>query len=104
MTKTMTQSLQIPAFGFSDDMDCTGLFELRRELKQQVPGLTVLPFFMKALSLALTKFPEVNAIVNPDLDSEGYIHEYVVKHDHNFSVAIDSPLGLTTPNIKRVQE
>jgi len=49
----MTQALQIPAFCFSDDMDATGLFELRRELKQQVPDLTVLPFFMKALSLAL---------------------------------------------------
>jgi len=100
----MTQSLQIPAFGFSDDMDCTGLFELRRELKQQVHDLTVLPFFMKALSLALTKFPEVNSLVNPELDNDGYIHEYVVKHDHNFSVAIDSPNGLTTPNIKKVQE
>ena len=55
-------------------MDCTGLFNLRRELKQQVPDLTVLPFFMKALSLAMTKFPELNSLVNPDVDSEGYIY------------------------------
>jgi len=57
---------------------------------------------MKALSLALTKFPELNSIVNPEVDDEGYIHEYVLKHDHNFSIAIDSPAGLTTPNIKNI--
>jgi pyruvate/2-oxoglutarate dehydrogenase complex dihydrolipoamide acyltransferase (E2) component len=28
----------------------------------------------------------------------------VIKHDHNFSIAIDSPDGLTVPNIKKVQE
>jgi len=43
-------------------------------------------------------------MVDPELDHEGYIQQYVVKHDHNFSVAIDSPGGLTTPNIKNVQD
>ena len=28
----------------------------------------------------------------------------MIKKDHNFSVAIDSPQGLTVPNIKKVQE
>jgi pyruvate/2-oxoglutarate dehydrogenase complex dihydrolipoamide acyltransferase (E2) component len=28
----------------------------------------------------------------------------VIKHDHNFSIAIDSPDGLTVPSIKKVQE
>ena len=102
MTKTMTQSLTIPMFGFSDDMDATGLFALRRELKQQIPDLTVLPFFMKALSLTMLEFPEINSLVDPELDASGYIQRYVVKKDHNFSVAIDSEHGLTTPNIKGV--
>lgn len=48
--------------------------------------------------------PEVNCNVNPETDSDGYIKEYVIKEDHNFSIAIDSKDGLTVPNIKKVQE
>ena len=103
MTKTMTQSLSIPTFTYSDDMDATSLIALRKELKQSIPDLTFLPFFVKAISLAMNEYPIVNSQVNPALDSEGYIQEYVIKKDHNFSVAIDSKDGLTTPNIKAVQ-
>ena len=39
-----------------------------------------------------------------DTDAEGYIKEFVIKKDHNFSIAIDSKEGLTVPNIKRVQD
>jgi 2-oxoisovalerate dehydrogenase E2 component (dihydrolipoyl transacylase) len=104
MTKTMTQALSIPTFTFSDDIDATEMMKMRKELKKQIPDLTLLPFFIKALSLAMTHYPEVNSIVNPALDGEGYIKEYVIKKDHNFSVAIDSDHGLVTPNIKKVNE
>lgn len=50
----------------------------------------------------MLKYPIVNSIVNPEMDSEGLIKEYVIKKDHNFSIAIDSKEGLTTPNIKNV--
>lgn len=104
MTKTMTQSLTVPTFTFSDDMDATQLLKLRKELKDQVPGgISVLAFFLKALSLAMSEFPQINAVVDPEVDDEGYIKQYVLKADHNFSVAIDSKEGLTTPNIKKVQ-
>ena len=33
MTKTMTDSLSIPTFTFSDDMDATKLIQLRTDLK-----------------------------------------------------------------------
>lgn len=52
----------------------------------------------------MNEYPIVNTMVNPELDADGYIKEYVIKKDHNFSVAIDSDHGLTTPNIKRVQD
>jgi len=104
MVKTMTQSLNIPMFTLSDDCDATELLKMRQQLKQDVKGLTVLPFFIKAISLAMYDYPIVNSVVNPELDSNGYIHEYVIKHDHNFSIAIDSKLGLTTPVIKKVQD
>jgi 2-oxoisovalerate dehydrogenase E2 component (dihydrolipoyl transacylase) len=81
-------------------MDATKLIALRKELKKIHNDLTMLPFFIKALSLAMEEYPLMNSVVNPDVDSDGYIKEYVIKHDHNFAVAIDSPDGLTTPLIK----
>jgi 2-oxoisovalerate dehydrogenase E2 component (dihydrolipoyl transacylase) len=94
--------LSIPSFTFSDDMDATALIKLRKELKASIPDLTFIPFFIKAISLAMNEYPIINSVVNPEVDSEGYIKEYVIKNDHNFSVAIDSKDGLTTPNIKQV--
>jgi len=104
MTKTMTQALSIPTFTYSDDIDATSTMALRKELKHHYPDLTLLPFFIKALSLAMNEFPIINSVVNPDLDSEGYIKEYVIKKNHNFAVAIDSDHGLTTPNLKAVND
>lgn len=75
---------------------------LRKELKKTYNGLTMLPFFIKALSLAMNDHPLMNSVVDPEMDSEGYIKSYVIKSDHNFSVAIDSGDGLTTPIIKAV--
>jgi 2-oxoisovalerate dehydrogenase E2 component (dihydrolipoyl transacylase) len=100
MTKTMTHALAVPTFTYSDDIDATHTMALRKELKSHIKDLTLLPFFIKALSLSMKEFPIVNSVVDPELDEEGYIKSYVVKHDHNFSVAIDSDHGLTTPNIK----
>lgn len=103
MTKTMTEALSIPAFTFSDEMDATALIALRKEMKKVHTNLTMLPFFIKACSIAMTEFPVMNSHIDNDLDAEGYIQRYVMKHDHNFSVAIDSPDGLTVPNIKAIQ-
>jgi 2-oxoisovalerate dehydrogenase E2 component (dihydrolipoyl transacylase) len=102
MTKTMTDSLTIPTFTFSDDMDATKLINLRQELKQSIDGLTFMPFFIKAISLAMNEHPIVNSVVDQETDADGYIKQYTIKGDHNFSIAIDSKDGLTTPNIKHV--
>ena len=51
MTKTMTDSLSIPFFAYQDDYEASNLIALRKEFKKTVPKLTVLPFFIKALSL-----------------------------------------------------
>ena len=104
MTKTMTQALTIPTFTYSDDMDASKLIALRKELKKTHKDLTMLPFFIKALSLAMEEYPLMNSVVDPEIDSEGYIKQYVIKHDHNFAVAIDSPDGLTTPLIKNCNQ
>ena len=98
--KTMTESRSIPFFTFSDEMDGTKLVKLRKEMKAAYPKITKLPFFIKACSIAMSEFPQMNAQVDGELDPEGYIQRYVLKEDHNFSIAIDSAEGLTVPNIK----
>ena len=104
MTKTMTESRSIPSFTFQDEIDATNLMQLRQLLKKTNTNLTMLPFFIKAASIAMTHYPIVNSNFNPETCDEGYIKEYVIKKDHNFSIAIDSKDGLTVPNIKKVQE
>jgi 2-oxoisovalerate dehydrogenase E2 component (dihydrolipoyl transacylase) len=104
MTKTMTESLTIPFFTFSDEIDATALIALRKEMKKVHTNLTMLPFFIKAISIAMTEYPLMNSHIDNDLDGEGFIQRYVIKHDHNYSVAIDSPDGLTVPNIKGIQD
>ena len=73
-------------------------------MKKVHPSLSILPFFIKACSIAMLEYPVVNSHIDNELDEEGYIQRYVVKKDHNFSIAIDSKDGLTVPNIKKVQE
>lgn len=102
MTKTMTQALTIPTFTYSDDIDASKTMAMRKELKAVYPDLTLLPFFIKALSLAMNEYPIINSVVNPEVDGEGYIKEYVIKEHHNFAVAIDSDHGLTTPVLKDI--
>jgi 2-oxoisovalerate dehydrogenase E2 component (dihydrolipoyl transacylase) len=81
-------------------MDATALIKLRSELKEMMSDLSFMPFFIKAISLAMNDFPIVNSVVNPEVCEQGYIKEYIMKHDHNFSIAIDSKDGLITPNVK----
>jgi 2-oxoisovalerate dehydrogenase E2 component (dihydrolipoyl transacylase) len=102
MTKTMTESRSIPFFTFQDEVDATELMKLRQLLKKNHKNLTLLPFFVKAASLAMQEYPIVNSNFNPETDEEGYIKEYVIKKDHNFAIAIDSKDGLTVPNVKRI--
>lgn len=95
--------MSVPTFTFSDDMDCTELIKLRNEMKVLVPGgISILPFMMKAMSIALADYPLINSVVDPELGSDGLIKSYVIKAEHNFSVAVDSKEGLTTPIIKNV--
>lgn len=107
MTKTMTQATQISSFLFTDEFNVDKLVKIRKDINS-TPGnkikITYTPFFIKAISLALSDFPLLNSLVNSKTGEDGYIYEYTVKKDHNISVAIDGPEGLVVPNIKKVQE
>ncbi|CAM4164153.1 dihydrolipoyllysine-residue acetyltransferase [Pseudoalteromonas byunsanensis] len=102
MAKQMVASVStIPHFTFSDEIDLTEIIALRKELKEQYAKegikLTMMPFFIKALSLAIKEFPIVNSQVNEECTEITYFD------DHNIGMAVDSKLGLLVPNIKGCQ-
>ena len=102
MAKQMMNSVStIPHFTYADEFDLTNLIALREKLKEQYKEkgvrLTVMPFFIKALSLALKEFPVMNAQVNEDCTEITYFD------DHNIGMAVDTKIGLLVPNVKQVQ-
>jgi 2-oxoisovalerate dehydrogenase E2 component (dihydrolipoyl transacylase) len=102
MFKTMTKSLTIPHFLFSDTIDFTSLTALRRTLNTLPDSSTKfspLPFIVKAVSLAFSSSPSLNA----HLDTSGPSPVLTHKAAHHFGIAIDTPHGLVVPVIRNVQ-
>ena len=102
MAKQMVASVStIPHFTFSDEIDLTQLIALRSSLKEQYKAqgvkLTMMPFFVKALSLAMKEYPVLNSKVNDECSELTYYN------DHNIGIAVDSKIGLLVPNIKSCQ-
>ncbi|QOL24358.1 dihydrolipoyllysine-residue acetyltransferase [Thalassotalea sp. LPB0316] len=102
MAKAMVASVStIPHFTYCEEIDLTALIALRLSLKEEYAKqdikLTMMPFFMKAMSLALKEFPLVNARANDECT------ELTFFDDHNIGMAVDSKVGLLVPNVKQVQ-
>ncbi|XP_029037360.2 lipoamide acyltransferase component of branched-chain alpha-keto acid dehydrogenase complex, mitochondrial isoform X1 [Osmia bicornis bicornis] len=101
MWKTMTQSLSIPDFMYSDEYNVNKLMNYRNEakdfLKQQGISLSLMPFFIKAASKALEKIPQLNAWIDEENET------LRVLDSHNIGIAMDTPEGLIVPNIKNVE-
>ena len=102
MAKQMSASVYtIPHFTVSDEVVMDNLMTLRKMLKPEFEAkaikLSFMPFFVKALSLALTEFPVINSQLNDDASELTYFD------DHNIGFAVDSKIGLLVPNIKGVQ-
>jgi 2-oxoisovalerate dehydrogenase E2 component (dihydrolipoyl transacylase) len=102
MARQMVESVStIPHFTYCEEIDLTELIALRLSLKDQYAKqgvkLTMMPFFIKALSLAINQFPVMNAQVNSDCTELTYFD------DHNIGIAVDSKIGLLVPNIKGCQ-
>ena len=103
MAKLMQESVStIPHFTYCEEFDLTALVTLRESMKQRYSNdevkLTMMPFFMKAMSLAITEFPILNSQVNADCT------ELTYKSRHNIGMAVDSKMGLLVPNVKDVQD
>jgi len=104
MFKSMTGSLSIPHFLFSDTIDITNLASMRTRLNAtrnaETPKLTYMPFIIKAVSLALNQYPLLNARL--DLSSDPKKPQLMMRTVHNIGVAMDTPNGLIVPVVKNV--
>lgn len=103
MFKSMTAALKIPHFTYSDEVNVTELVKLRDTLKCDATAqygikLTFMPFFIKAASLALTKYP----ILNSQLDEPN--ESIVYQKSHNISIAMATQNGLIVPNVKNCEQ
>lgn len=102
MARQMTDSVRtIPHFTYAEEFDLTELRAIHRRLKDRYAEegikLTLMPFFIKALSLALKEYPLMNAQLNDDASEITYFE------DHNIGMAVATKIGLMVPNIKGVQ-
>ncbi|CAM5220281.1 dihydrolipoyllysine-residue acetyltransferase [Alishewanella longhuensis] len=103
MARQMSDSVAtIPHFTYCEEIDLTELIALRNQLKDQYAKqgvkLTMMPFFMKALSLAINEFPVMNSQPNADCTELTYFSA------HNIGIAVDSKVGLLVPNVKGCEQ
>ncbi|MBX2796410.1 MAG: 2-oxo acid dehydrogenase subunit E2 [Myxococcales bacterium] len=99
----MTKSKRTAAhFTYVEEVDCTELVALRTRIKTAAAPrgirVTYIPIIMKAVSLVLHQFPNINAV----MDEETF--ELVVKGDHNIGISTDTPNGLYVPVIRNVEQ
>ncbi|RMZ80414.1 hypothetical protein DV737_g2969, partial [Chaetothyriales sp. CBS 132003] len=106
MFKSMTASTSIPHFLYTDSVNITDLSSTRKQLNAKrspdttMPKLTYLPFIIKAVSLALVRYPLLNARL--DLTSDPRRPQLQLRSNHNIGIAMDTPAGLVVPVIKSV--
>ncbi|MGO1750518.1 MAG: 2-oxo acid dehydrogenase subunit E2 [Marinobacter sp.] len=103
MAKRMVASAStIPHFNFSEDIDVTELLSLRQQLKPEAETrgsrLTLMPFIMKAIALAVREYPVLNSQINEDVTEIHY------QPSCNVGMAVDSKIGLLVPNVKNVDQ
>jgi pyruvate dehydrogenase E2 component (dihydrolipoamide acetyltransferase) len=79
---------------FADVTKLVAVRERERHIFEQEVHLTYLPFVVKAVTIALRKFPSFNA----HFDNER--NELIAKRDINIGLAVETPEGLIVPVIK----
>lgn len=85
----------IPHVTHGDEADITELERLRKELSAAGGvKLTLMPFLVKAVCVALRKFPVLNSSFDEEAGAAVY-KEYI-----NMGIAVDTDRGLVVPNIR----
>jgi 2-oxoisovalerate dehydrogenase E2 component (dihydrolipoyl transacylase) len=92
---------RIPHYAYVEECDLTELEELRAHLnatkRNDQPKLTLLPFLMRALVLALPDFPQINARFD---DEQGVVY----RHDNvDIGIATQTDNGLIVPVVRHAE-
>jgi len=94
----LTSKAHAPHVTVFDEVEVSELMAQRSRLKDiaasQDVKLTFMPYFVKALTAVVKKFPALNASIDESTD------EIVYKNFYNIGFATDTPHGLFVPNIK----
>ncbi|RNF10487.1 dihydrolipoamide branched chain transacylase [Trypanosoma rangeli] len=106
MVNTMTEAGKIPSFTACEEIDLTSLLVAREELRSRLalpasddapPKISLMPLFIKAVSIALSQNHYINAHVPHKCDC------LIVKKAHNIGFAVDTPKGLIVPVVRNVE-
>jgi 2-oxoisovalerate dehydrogenase E2 component (dihydrolipoyl transacylase) len=97
----MQESLRVPHFTYVEEIDVTELEALRARLNADHAAtrgrLTVLPFLMRALVLAMPTFPQMNARFD---DTKGVVTRYAAVH---LGIATQTDAGLMVPVVRHAE-
>ena len=102
MAKKMAESKRnIPHFSYFEQVDATRLIKLKEKIHQEAHQegirITYMPFLIRALSMTLAKYPEINSTL--DMEKS----KLMVHHSHNIGIAVATAMGLIVPVLKDVQ-
>ncbi|MFC3050494.1 dihydrolipoamide acetyltransferase family protein [Kordiimonas pumila] len=106
MRRLIAQKMQqskrtIPHYSYIEEIDVTGLEELRQHLNatraEGLPKLTLLPFLVQALVKILPRFPHCNARYD---DEAGVLAQFEAVHA---GIAVMTDAGLMVPVIKHAE-
>ena len=99
--KMQESKRRIPHFSYVEEVDVTELEALRAQLNAHYAGtrgkLTLLPFLVRALVLALPQFPQLNARFD---DEAGIVTQYAAVH---LGVATQTDSGLMVPVLRHAE-
>jgi len=91
----------IPQFSYFEYVDATRLIQLRGNMKSQAHqervALSFMPFFIRALSLTIKEYPQINASLDMDA-GKAILHK-----QHHIGIAMASSQGLIVPVLKGVE-
>ena len=103
ISEKMTQSWSlVPHVHHNHDVDITDLLSLQKRHKERVSqmggALTLTPFILKALVIALREFPQFNASFD---ERNGQV---ILKEYYHLGVAVDTGAGLIVPVLRDVDK
>jgi 2-oxoisovalerate dehydrogenase E2 component (dihydrolipoyl transacylase) len=97
----MQATLRIPHFTYVEEVDVTELEVLRSKLNERFAAtrrrLTILPFLMRAIVLAVQTFPQMNARFD---DEQGIVTRFDAVH---MGIATQTDAGLTVPVVRHAE-